>query len=213
MIDLLSLLMIGLAFFVVAVSPGPANISNAVIAMSYGRKASLIYGAGLSSGLVFWGIIAASGMGAVLQSSVYLLMALKFLGGLYLLWLAYLSGKSAFKSQSDSAENTSQAISSKKWFIRGFILNVSNPKTVIAWLAALSVGLDTGDSMYALASGVAVCILVGFLTNAMYSLVFSVSGVMKSYQIISRWVNGIASVLFATAGIGLIRSAFNRSAA
>lgn len=36
MIDLVSLASIGMAFFVVAVSPGPANISNATVAMSHG---------------------------------------------------------------------------------------------------------------------------------------------------------------------------------
>ena len=100
MIDLFSLFSSGIAFFVIAVSPGPANISNATIAMSKGRRTSLIYGAGLSTGLVFWGIVAASGMGAILQNSVYLLMALKIFGGLYLLRLAYLSVKETMKSNS-----------------------------------------------------------------------------------------------------------------
>lgn len=90
-----SLFSIGLAFFVIAISPGPANISNAMVAMSQGRKISLIYGAGLSIGLVFWGIIAASGLGIILQSSIYLLMTLKIFGGLYLIWIAFLSAKEA----------------------------------------------------------------------------------------------------------------------
>lgn len=42
MIDLVSLTSIGLAFFVVAVSPGPATISNATIAMSFERKATFL---------------------------------------------------------------------------------------------------------------------------------------------------------------------------
>lgn len=211
MLDPFSLFMIGLSFFVVAVTPGPANISNAIIAMRRGRKVSLVYGAGLSFGLVFWGVIAASGMGAVLQSSVYLLMLLKVFGGLYLLWLAYLSGKSAFNPQLEDINDPSNISTARKWFIRGFILNISNPKTVIAWLAALSVGLDAGDDIHALVAGVLVCVFVGFSVNAMYSLVFSFTGVMNIYQRISRWINGIASALFAVAGIGLIRSAFNRS--
>lgn len=211
MLDPFSLFMIGLSFFVVAVTPGPANISNAIIAMKRGRKVSLIYSSGLSFGLVFWGVIAASGMGAVLQSSVYLLMLLKVFGGLYLLWLAYLSGKSAFNPQVEDINDPSNIPTAKKWFIRGFILNISNPKTVIAWLAALSVGLDAGDNIHALVAGVLVCVFVGFSVNAMYSLVFSFSGVMNIYQRISRWINGIAFALFTIAGIGLIRSAFNRS--
>lgn len=65
-------------------TPGPATISNAAIAMSRGRKTSLVYGAVLSFGLAFWGLIAASCMGTVLQGSFYFLAALKFIGGLYL---------------------------------------------------------------------------------------------------------------------------------
>lgn len=206
MIDIFSLLSTGLAFFVIAVSPGPATISNATIAMSHGRKTSLIYGAGLSSGLVFWGLIAASGMGAILQASVYLLMVLKVLGGLYLLWLAFLSAKTAYQPVA-----TNQTISNeKRWFLRGLLLNISNPKTVIAWMAALSVGLNADADLYAVASAVSICVVVGFLTNAMYSMLFSINGMMRGYQYCQRWISGIVAGLFAIAGIGLIRSAFTK---
>lgn len=211
MIDLFSLLSIGIAFFVIAVSPGPANISNATIAMSKGRKTSLIYGAGLSTGLVFWGIIAASGMGAILQNSIYLLMALKVFGGLYLLRLAYLSAKETMKPSPAKIEMIDENISGINWFFRGVIMNISNPKTVIAWMAALSVGLGSNDGIFSLVSGLVVCMIVGFATNAMYSICFSYRGVMNWYQRASRWVNGVTSFLFSIAGIGLLRSAFNRS--
>ena len=138
MIDVMSLVTIGFAFFVVAVSPGPATLSNATLAMSKGRKVSLVYGAGLSTGLLLWGIVAASGMGVVLQGSLYLLMALKVLGGLYLLWLAYQMFRSSFHSLSELANNQTSETGLGKWFLRGFILNSSNPKTVVAWMAALS---------------------------------------------------------------------------
>jgi len=210
-IDLISLLSIGIAFFVIAVSPGPANISNATIAMSKGRRTSLIYGAGLSTGLVFWGIIAASGMGAILQSSIYLLMTLKVFGGLYLLRLAYLSVKETMKPNSANIEIINENVSGKNWFFRGVIMNISNPKTVIAWMAALSVGLGSNDGILSLVSGLVVCMIVGFATNAMYSICFSYRGVMKWYQRASRWINGVTSFLFSIAGIGLLRSAFNRS--
>ncbi|MFM2484337.1 LysE family translocator [Celerinatantimonas yamalensis] len=207
---MLSLFSIGLAFFVIAVSPGPANISNATVAMSRGRTISLIYGAGLSTGLVCWGMVAASGLGVILQSSIYLLMALKLFGGLYLLWLAFLTGRSAIHPDNKSLQVASNSKSHLGWFIKGVILNVSNPKTVIAWLAALSVGLGANDSTTSLMLGVIVCILVGFATNALYSIFFSFKGVMAWYQRASRWINSIVSGLFAVAGIGLIRSAFNR---
>ncbi|WCN13993.1 LysE family transporter [Marinomonas mediterranea] len=204
--DFVSLVSIGMAFFVVAVSPGPATISNATVAMSHGRKVSFIYGLGLSCGLVFWGGIAASGMGAVLQSSFYVLMVLKVLGGLYLLWLAFVSARSALQPESESTTS----IQSRNWFFKGLLLNISNPKSVIAWMAALSIGLDANDSIWSVAAATSVCIVVGFAVNALYTLLFSMKGVMQGYQRCRRWVSGVVAGLFTLAGVGLIRSAFAR---
>ncbi|MDP5218150.1 LysE family transporter [Ruegeria sp. 2205SS24-7] len=206
MIDLASLAITALAFFVVAVSPGPANISNAAVAMSFGRRTSLVYGAGLSCGLIFWGLIAASGMGAVLQSSLYVLMVLKLLGGLYLLWLAWQSGRSALRSDAGKVSLPGKG----RWFWRGLILNLSNPKSVIAWMAALSVGLGPEDGLVSVVVATLVCIAAGFLNNALYSLLFSVSGMMTGYRRFRRWIDGVVAGLFAIAGLGLIKSAFAR---
>ncbi len=206
MIDIVSLVSTGLAFFVIAASPGPANISNAAIAMSCGRNISLRYAIGLSCGLIFWGIIAASGLGAILQSSIYLLMALKILGGLYLLWLAaasILSTKNTYLGKVDSSAN-------KNWFLLGLLLNLSNPKTVIAWMAALSLGLNSDNSFYTVGAAFCVCLVVGFLSNVTYSVLFSMSGMMRLYQKAKRWVDGVVAGLLALAGFGLIRSAFAR---
>jgi len=203
-IDLVSLVSTGVAFFIVAVSPGPATISNATIAMSHGRKVSLVYGAGLSFGLVFWGLIAATGMGAVLQGSLYLLMVLKVLGGIYLLWLAIQSAKSAW-----APDKKIVAVSGgQRWFLRGLILNMSNPKSVIAYMAALSLGLGSDANSLALVASTLVCIAAGFLCNGLYSFLFSMKGMMDGYRRIRRKVDGTVAFLFSVAGIGMIRSAF-----
>ena len=206
MIEPISLVSIAFTFFVVTVSPGPATISNAAIAMHRGRRTSLAYGFGLSCGLAFWGLIAASGMGAILQSSLYLLMILKILGGLYLLWLAYLSARSVWRSDPESAMSQTE----KNWFLQGLLLNLSNPKAVLAWMAALSVGLNSNDDIYVIAIATGVCIFVGFIANALYSVLFSIEGIMRGYQRCRRWVDGTVATLFAVAGIGLIRSSFVR---
>jgi len=206
MVDVVSLLVSAVAFYAVAVTPGPANLSNATIAMSHGRKTSLVYSLGLSFGLVFWGLIAASGMGAVLQGSIYLLMVLKVVGGLYLLWLAFLTARSA--SQADPAIEVSPT--ETRWFLRGLILNISNPKSIIAWMTALSVGLDSNDGLQAVVATTLVCAVVGFVNNAMYSYVFSIGGMMRAYRRFRRRIDGVAAVLFSLAGLGLIRSAFSR---
>ncbi len=206
MIDLTTLLAVGVAFWVIAASPGPANISNAAIAMRYGRRASVTYGLGLTVGLVFWGVMAATGMGAVLQASAWLLAALKVLGGAYLLWLAWKSGRSALgPAQAELAE-----ISSGRWFWRGVILNLSNPKSVIAWMAALSMGLDPSDTLASVLITTLVCMAVAAFNNLSYSVIFSMGGMMAIYRRCRRWIDGASAALFATGGLALIRSGFSR---
>lgn len=206
MIDIPTLLTVGAAFWVIAASPGPANISNAAVAMRYGRRSSLIYGAGLSVALVFWGILAATGMGAVLQASVGLLITLKIAGGLYLLWLAYQSGKSSWEGKPIET----QQIASGRWFWRGVILNLSNPKSVIAWMAALSMGLDPQGSILSVVASTMVCVAVAFFNNFSYTLIFSLGGMMALYRRLQRWIDGASAALFATGGLALIRSAASR---
>lgn len=206
MIDLTTLLTVGAAFWVVAASPGPANISNAAIAMRYGRRASLVYGLGLSVALVFWGVLAATGMGAVLLASIWLLSVLKLLGGLYLLWLAWNAGRSAMRPGASAPTE----IGAGRWFWRGVILNLSNPKSVIAWIAALSMGLNPNDTLLSVVLTTLVCVLVAFFNNLSYSLIFSMGGMMAICHRGRRWIEGTTAALFATGGFALIRSAVSR---
>ena len=201
MIDFGTLITIGLAFWIVAASPGPANIANATVAMCHGRKPSLIFGAGLSVALAFWGVLAATGMGAVLQASVNVLIGLKIFGAAYLLWLAWQSARSAIKPQSNKVRD----LPSGNWFIRGLILNLSNPKSVIAWMAALSVGLDTSDTAASVAFATLMCVFIAFANNVSYT-----SGMMSVYERSRRWIDGLVAGLFAAAGLGLLKSALTK---
>ena len=206
MIEFESLAAIALAFFIVTVSPGPANIAVATVAMSSGRLGGMLFGLGLSVGLAFWGVIAAIGMGAVLQATSQLLIALKIAGGLYLLWLAVQSARSAFEPSGNAATKPYHG----RWFMRGLILNLSNPKAVVAWMAALSMGLGSGDNAVAVVTAMLGCMALGFANYAGYALLFSIPGVMTGYSRARKWIDGAAAGLFALAGFGLLRSAFSR---
>lgn len=206
MLELDSLFSIILAFFIVTVSPGPANIALATIAMNSGRKVGLLFGAGLSLGLAFWGIVAATGMGAVLQGSATLLFALKIFGGIYLLWLAFQSSRSAFMEK-DSKSNVPDE---GRWFMRGLVLNLSNPKAVVAWMVALSTGLGSSDSIAQVIGATLICMALGAVNYTGYALAFSRPNFMNGYKRLRRWIDGAVAGLFCLAGFGLIRSAFSQ---
>lgn len=206
MSNFFDLLSIAVAFSIVTVSPGPANIALATVAMGSGRKQGLLFGAGLGVGLAFWGLVAATGMGAILQASEVLLTGLKIMGGLYLLWLALQSARSAMRTTPAHVEKPLAG----RWFAKGLILNLSNPKAVVAWMAALSMGLGEGDFAIQLVIATLICIALGFLNYLGHAFAFSLSGPMTAYQNVRRWIDGLVSALFAVAGFGLIKSAFAR---
>jgi threonine/homoserine/homoserine lactone efflux protein len=201
-----ALLSIVLTFFIVAVAPGPATVSTALVAMAHGRQAALNYGAGLSCGLAFWGIIAASGLGLLLHQSVYLLSILKFAGGVYLLWLAWCSAVSA----TQGLQENSIGVEHGNGFVQGLLLNLSNPKAVLAWIAALSVGLDVQSDGAVVALATGACVLAGVVVYIIYAVVFSLPGMMLTYQRVRRWIDAAAAGFFALAGLGLIQSSFAR---
>ena len=204
--DLIAIWSIGLAFFVIAAAPGPATLSNALVAMSHGRTAGIKYGAGLTLGLAIWGLVAASGLGVLLQSSVYVLTFLKLLGGLYLFYLGITSARVAANANTQMEP----APSAQNWFLRGLLLNASNPKAVVAWMAALSMGLDNHPDANTLIIATLLCIGIGFLVYVLYSIAFSLESVMGAYKRFFRWIHGTMCGLFTLFGIGLIRSALNR---
>ncbi len=203
MADVASLLTVATAFFIVAASPGPATLATATVSMSSGRQNGLIFGAGLSVGLAFWGLVAATGVGAMLQASNITLVALKILGGAYLLWLAYLSTRSACQKKSE----LSSVVSNGSWFKRGLLLNLSNPKAVLAWMATLSLGIGDSNGIWQVILATSLCVMLGFMIYSGYALVFSTNGAMNIYARLRRWIDGVVAGLFALAGLSLIRSA------
>ena len=146
------------------------------------------------------------GLGAVLQSSLFALMLLKLAGGAYLLFLAWQTGRAALRAEAPKPP----AIPPGKWVLRGVLLNLSNPKAVFAWMAALSVGMGPEQGGDAVLVATLMCAAIGTLNAMTWALVFSRPRMMTGYRRVRRWVDGVVAGLFAMAGFGLIRSALAR---
>ena len=195
------------AFFVVAVAPGPATLACATVSAANGRQAGLQFGLGLGVALTFWGVLAATGLGAVLVASANAMIVLKLLGGAYLLWLAFKSGRSAMAADAPALTQIDQG----RWFARGILLNASNPKAIFAWVATLSIGIGPNSSPATLVLATALCAAIGFAVYLPWILGFSHPRVMSGYRRAQRWVDGVVASIFAIAGLGLIRSALARA--
>lgn len=204
--DIETLLPVLAAFIIITEAPGPANIAVATISMSHGRTAGLRLGLGLGVGFAFWGVLAATGLGAVLQASAEAMIILKLIGGGYLIWLAWMSWQSA-----DTNNPTVRSGQKKRGFLQGLFLNLSNPKAVVAWLAALAAGFGESGQLAQLLFITFICIALGFLNYFAYALIFSLGGFMALYQRFASLVNLTVAAFFSATGLAIIRSAFQRA--
>ena len=117
-----------------ALAPGPDNLFVMVQAAQRGKMAGLAVTLGLCTGLLGHTTAVAFGLAAVFKASAIAFNLLKYLGAAYLLYLAW----GAFRAGGDGdTEARSVDLSFIRLYRRGIIMNITNPKVSIFFLAFL----------------------------------------------------------------------------
>lgn len=123
----------------IEMTPGPNMAYLAVLSASVGRRAGFAATFGVALGLLIVGICAALGLTAVIANSHILYQLLRWAGVLYLLWLAWEGWRGA---EEISPEATSIVVDDAKFFMRGLVTNLLNPKAGLFYVAVLPTFLD-----------------------------------------------------------------------
>lgn len=123
-----------IASALLSIAPGPDNIFVLTQAALQGKHAGILVTLGLCTGLLLHTAAVALGVAAILQTSPLAFTFLKFAGGIYLLFLAW----QAFRASAHRLEAPGSTLSSKgALYRRGIIMNTTNPKVSIFFLAFL----------------------------------------------------------------------------
>lgn len=127
-----------LSFFGIAIllglAPGPDNVFVLMQSALRGRRAGLWVVLGLCTGLIVHTLAVAVGLAAVFAASASAFTVLKTVGAVYLAWLAW----QAFTAPVNNRSQTSTAeLRGGAMFGRGVLMNLTNPKVVIFFLAFL----------------------------------------------------------------------------
>lgn len=121
--------------FVIEITPGPNMGYLAILSLQEGRRSGFAAVAGIAAGLLLVGILAATGLAAVISSSALLYQALRWGGVLYLLYLAWEGWQ---KEENAATQNEISGLSRDlKYAWRGFLTNVLNPKAAIFYIGIL----------------------------------------------------------------------------
>jgi len=197
-----------LAAIVLSVTPGPGVFSSIRSGLHHGVRLGAWNAVGMQVANSIHVFIVAVGLGALLLASETLFNTLKWLGVAYLVYLGIVTWRSeprAFVDEPDGDTTVRQV------FLHGFLVNLTNPKGIIFFVAILPQFIDVARPVafqYVVLAittfAVDLVIMVGYT-----ALAARVLRVMKDPERL-RWMNRGLGGLFVATGIAL--ASFRRAA-
>ena len=209
------LLTFALASAILSLAPGPDIVFVMTQSALYGVRKGIATTAGLCTGLIFHTSAVALGVAALFKTSEMAFTLLKTAGAVYLLFLAW----QAWRASSDSGDNTvpaearpSEARSGFALYRRGILMNISNPKVSLFFLAFLPqfTAPQYGNLMLQTAILGAVFMLVGFtLFCAVAWGAASISQRLMSSARAQKILNRVTAGIFTAMAVKLASSTAN----
>ena len=195
------------AFLLAIMSPGPNILAVLGTSMSVGRKSGIALALGVAVGSFCWAMLTVVGLSALLASYASALTVIKITGGLYLLFLAYKSFRSAASAHDIEATTLpGSTLSPLGYLSRGFTIQMTNPKAALAWIAIISLGLQENAPLWVGFAIVVGTAILSAIIHCVYAVAFSTPAMVRLYSKARRWIQCAFGAFFAFAGIRLLSS-------
>ena len=197
------------ATIILSLSPGPGAFSSISSGLHHGLRLGVWNGIGMQLANLVLMAIVALGLGAILLASETLFSLVKWVGVAYLVYLGIVTWRAparGFEEDRDDEETTARGI-----FMRGFWVNITNPKGIIFCAAILPQFVDPAHAQ------VPQYVILALTTFAIDIIIMSgytaaaakVLGAMRDPAKL-RWVNRGLGGAFVAAGVAL--ATFRRAA-
>jgi threonine/homoserine/homoserine lactone efflux protein len=195
------------ASLAVIITPGQDMMLVMSRSLTQGAAAGVATAAGVSVGLLGHTVLATVGLGAILQASEWLFIALKFAGAAYLVYL----GVTLIRAKGADLEAGSGAQRSLgRLFLDGALSNLSNAKIVVFYLAFLPQFVPASaqqPTLSVFALGVAFAVLTFLIKGPVGIFAGALSGWLRSRPGVLTWVYRSSGAILI--GLG-VRLAFER---
>jgi RhtB (resistance to homoserine/threonine) family protein len=185
-------------------TPGPDTAYILGRSIAQGREAGIASALGICVGSIFHTCAAALGLSAILATSALAFVAIKLLGGAYLIFLGIkmlLDRRKHLSLPTNFRRRTTAAA-----FRQGVFTNVLNPKVALFFLAFLPQFIDPASNMKVWAflslgltfvtTGTIWCLLLAWFASAF-------SERLRGNETIEQWLNRAAGALFVFLGLRL----------
>jgi homoserine/homoserine lactone efflux protein len=191
-----------IATIILSLSPGPGVFSSISSGLHHGFRLGLWNGVGMQvANMILVGIVSL-GLGAILLASETLFALVKWLGVAYLVYLGVVTWRAPARGFQDNPHD--EARTARDVFLRGFFVNITNPKGIIFFAAILPQFIDVARpqlAQYAILAAttfaVDLVVMMGYT-----ALAAKVLRLMRDPGHL-RWVNRGLGGAFVAAGVAL----------
>jgi threonine/homoserine/homoserine lactone efflux protein len=187
------------------ITPGQDTFFILGRSLSGGRTAGIAAALGITAGSVIHTFAAALGLSALLATSPYAFMAVKFAGAAYLI---YIGVRALLSRASGLPVDQTHGDTDGRWpaFRQGVLSNVLNPKVALFFLALMPQFIDAGST-----SKVAAFLALGFTfvtLGVIWCVVLALAAARLRVAILGRpsmatVLNRIAGAMFIALGLRL----------
>ncbi len=193
-----------LAVMALNATPGPDVAYVAGQSMVHGRRAGILSAFGVALGGCLHTICCAVGLTALLAASPSAFIAIKYLGGIYLVWLGMRTLWA--KAVTSDVRPATPRLNNRTLLFRGFLTNASNPKVLLFYVAFFPqfVVPESADKTAAFLVLGAVFVLLGLMNDiAVAWLAARAARAVSGQPHIRLWIDRMIGVTFIGLGIRL----------
>lgn len=193
------------AAVLITLAPGPDNMLVLSMGATRGRASGMAFGLGCASGCLTHTLLAALGISALVAASPAGFLALKLVGGLYLIYLGWGAIRSRGAARAGGAARLQENPLRLYW--RGIAANSINPKVVMFFLAFLPqfVTPGRGDVPWQI-------LQLGLIFTLQAAALFGILGWfagqigtwLSRREAAGMWLDRVAGTVFIVLGLKLI---------
>ncbi|KAB7614718.1 LysE family translocator [Amylibacter sp. SFDW26] len=192
------LIIFNIALLAALASPGPAFLVMIRTTLNAGRTAGIALGFGLGSVAAMWTLMALLGLDTVFKIFPWAYTAVKIIGAVYLLYIAF----KMWRSANDVLETETKP--SNRAFLQGVLINLLNPKSVLFAAAVLVVIFPKGMTFAENATVVLNHLIVELMFYTAMAIGMSTKTVSAFYIRLKKYIDRVSSVVLGALGIRLL---------
>ena len=190
--------------FLLAILPGP----DSFLVLRYsigGLKPGVAAAMGVAIGGLFWAVLVAVGLAAIVEQSATAYRVVKVLGGLYLLYLGVKAFRARRKNKVDGEPLLPVAASAWSAFGAGVLSCALNPKVGLFYLAVVPQFLTVVTFTGAMTLGL-VEVVVAAVVMGVFSVLASRAVALLRKPAVTDWIDRISAGILVALGIGTVAS-------